>query len=63
MVGGGGGTGCVEYAESTFAQSVEGLRAGNFVDKVPVDKQRVGVIVSGGNVDLQRFGQLVGSPA
>ncbi len=30
---------------------------------VPLQGKRVGVIVSGGNVDLQRFGQLVGNPA
>ena len=30
---------------------------------LPIQGKRVGVIVSGGNVDLQRFGQLVESPA
>ena len=30
---------------------------------VPVQGKRVGVVVSGGNVDMLRFGQLLGSPA
>ena len=43
-------TGCLGAAAATLA----GL---------PLAGQRVGVIVSGGNVDLQRFSQLVGSAA
>ena len=43
-------TGCLGLAGAMFgAQALHG--------------KRVGVIVSGGNVDLQRFGQLVGAPA
>ncbi len=37
--------------------------AGAMFGAQPLHGKRVGVIVSGGNVDLQRFGQLVGAPA
>ena len=36
--------------------------AGAMFGAQPLHGKRVGVIVSGGNVDLQRFGQLVGAP-
>ena len=43
-------TGCLSLAAACYAG-------------VPVQGKRVGVVVSGGNVDMLRFGQLLGSPA
>jgi hypothetical protein len=43
VIGRSSGAGCVKHANSTFTQPIEGLWAGNFVDKVPIYKQGVGM--------------------
>lgn len=50
---------CKVVAEPSGACAVAALLAGH----IPVRDRVVGVIVSGGNVDLRRFSDLVGAPA